>query len=128
MRLLRTGDPCPCCGEPIELTDPEALRRLTAAAEQLGLPDRRETAKQENEPLTLGELERMARKGLAVWCVDRDGAGCGVLSMREDWWDNKKESPYICLPNEERGMNQYSVEFMLELGAEFYRRRPEASA
>jgi hypothetical protein len=36
MRLLRTVDPCPCCGEPIELTDPEALRRLTAAAEPAG--------------------------------------------------------------------------------------------
>lgn len=78
-----------------------------------------------NAPLSLNELEYMARKGTAVWCVDSDGIDCGVLSMREDWWNNGQESPYICLPNEEGGMNQYSVEFMMELGAAFYRSKPK---
>ncbi len=39
-RILRTGDPCPCCGMPIRLTDPDALRMLALAADMLGLPDR----------------------------------------------------------------------------------------
>ena len=39
MRVLKTGDPCPCCGEPIPLTDPDALRLLAMLADVLGLPD-----------------------------------------------------------------------------------------
>lgn len=39
MRILKTGDPCPCCGQPIPLTDPSALRLLTLTADLLGLPD-----------------------------------------------------------------------------------------
>ena len=39
MRLLRTGDPCPCCGQPIPLTNPDALRLLALTADLLGLPD-----------------------------------------------------------------------------------------
>ena len=27
--ILRTGDPCPCCGKPIKTTDPVLLRLLT---------------------------------------------------------------------------------------------------
>ncbi len=38
MRTLKTGDPCPCCGMPIQLTDPEALRMLAMVADLLGLP------------------------------------------------------------------------------------------
>lgn len=30
MKLLKTGDPCPCCGQPIRSTNPEALRLLTS--------------------------------------------------------------------------------------------------
>lgn len=26
---LRTGDPCPCCGQPIKTKDPDLLRLLT---------------------------------------------------------------------------------------------------
>ena len=40
MRVLKTGDPCPCCGEPIPLTDPDALRLLAMMADLLGLPER----------------------------------------------------------------------------------------
>lgn len=39
MRILKTGDPCPCCGQPITLTDPDALHLLALAADLLGLPD-----------------------------------------------------------------------------------------
>ena len=35
-RVLKTGDPCPFCGQPIRLTDPDALRLLAAIA---GVPD-----------------------------------------------------------------------------------------
>ena len=40
MRVLKTGDPCPCCGKPIPLTDPHALRLLAMLADIMGLPER----------------------------------------------------------------------------------------
>lgn len=49
MNGLRTGDPCPCCGMPIKLTDPDALRLLTLLAEHMGLPDRREERRELDE-------------------------------------------------------------------------------
>lgn len=39
MRVLKTGDPCPCCGKPIRFTDPDALRLLAMMADILGLPE-----------------------------------------------------------------------------------------
>ena len=27
--MLKTGDPCPCCGQPIKTTDPDMLALLT---------------------------------------------------------------------------------------------------
>jgi len=39
VRTLKTGDPCPCCGRPIKLTDPEALRMLAMIADMLGFPE-----------------------------------------------------------------------------------------
>lgn len=39
MKILKTGDPCPCCGQPIRLTDPAALRLLAAVADIAGFPD-----------------------------------------------------------------------------------------
>lgn len=32
-RLLRPGDPCPCCGNPIRATDEQVLLCLTRIAE-----------------------------------------------------------------------------------------------
>ena len=29
MKSLKTGDPCPCCGQPIKSTNPEVLSLLT---------------------------------------------------------------------------------------------------
>ncbi len=29
MRILKSGDPCPFCGQPLRQTDPDALRRLS---------------------------------------------------------------------------------------------------
>ena len=45
MRILKTGDPCPFCGQPIRLTDPDALRLLAAVADIVGLPERKKEAK-----------------------------------------------------------------------------------
>lgn len=42
MRILKTGDPCPFCGQPIRLTDPDALRLLAAIADIAGVPDPKE--------------------------------------------------------------------------------------
>jgi len=42
MRVLKTGDPCPCCGKPILLTDPDALRLLALLADTLEFLDRRD--------------------------------------------------------------------------------------
>lgn len=39
MRILKTGDPCPFCGQPLRQTDPDALRLLAAIADIAGLPD-----------------------------------------------------------------------------------------
>lgn len=39
MRILKTGDPCPFCGQPLRQTDPDALRLLAAVADIAGLPD-----------------------------------------------------------------------------------------
>ena len=39
MRILKTGDPCPFCGQPLRQTDPDALRLLAAIADIVGLPD-----------------------------------------------------------------------------------------
>lgn len=35
MKLLKPGDPCPCCGESIKTNDPEKLWILTVIAMQL---------------------------------------------------------------------------------------------
>lgn len=36
MRLLKTGDPCPCCGQPIRTDDPDRLLALNWLAWVLG--------------------------------------------------------------------------------------------
>lgn len=33
--MLRTGDPCPCCGQPIKTTDPVLLRLLTCIRDEM---------------------------------------------------------------------------------------------
>ncbi|MGM9660758.1 MAG: hypothetical protein ACI3WQ_09175, partial [Faecousia sp.] len=53
--MLKTGDPCPCCGQPIKTKDPEILRLLTcirdsyplsSAYEELRKEKRRENRRQ----------------------------------------------------------------------------------
>lgn len=39
MRILKTGDPCPFCGQSIRTEDPQALRLLAAVADIVGFPD-----------------------------------------------------------------------------------------
>lgn len=34
-KRLRTGDPCPCCGQPIRTTDPQLLDLLSRIAANL---------------------------------------------------------------------------------------------
>lgn len=33
MKILKPGDPCPCCGQPIKWKNPRILQLLTYAAE-----------------------------------------------------------------------------------------------
>lgn len=33
--MLRTGDPCPCCGQPIKTMDPVLLRLLTLIRDEM---------------------------------------------------------------------------------------------
>lgn len=35
MAELRTGDPCPCCGQPIKSKDPDVLRLLNWIRDQM---------------------------------------------------------------------------------------------
>ena len=81
-------------------------------------------SRKDNPPLTLEELREMTKSGVAVWCHDADGIAQGLLCMQEDWYDNCK-SPHIWLLDEESHAGVYSVRFMLECGAKFYRRKPE---
>lgn len=39
MRILNTGEPCPCCGQPIPLTDDLHLLLLTSQCVLMGLLD-----------------------------------------------------------------------------------------
>ena len=38
MNILKTGDPCPCCGQPIQTTDPITLGLLTVVKDMFGPP------------------------------------------------------------------------------------------
>lgn len=38
MKILETGDPCPCCGQPIKSKDPEILYLLSWIAQMKHLP------------------------------------------------------------------------------------------
>ena len=38
MKILETGDPCPCCGQPIKSKDPEVLYLLSWIAQMDRLP------------------------------------------------------------------------------------------
>ena len=37
MRMYKTGDLCPCCGQPIRHTDPEQLRLFSMLVDVMGL-------------------------------------------------------------------------------------------
>ena len=38
MKMLKKGDPCPCCGRPIKTADPEVLYLLSWIAVQRRFP------------------------------------------------------------------------------------------
>lgn len=44
MKILRPGDPCPCCGRPIKSKNPDVLRLLTLIAERRAFPSAEEIA------------------------------------------------------------------------------------
>ena len=47
MKILKPGDPCPCCGKPIKTTDPADLFMLTVLAdwmERHGIIDPQESS------------------------------------------------------------------------------------
>lgn len=37
MKIYKTGEPCPCCGRPIQMESPEALRLFSIVVDMLGL-------------------------------------------------------------------------------------------
>lgn len=49
-RPLETGDPCPCCGQPIRSTDPDVLRLLTLIRDNRVMP-------------TVEQSQKIARRG-----------------------------------------------------------------
>lgn len=38
MKILKTGDPCPCCGKPIQSRDNDVLMMLSWVADKRRLP------------------------------------------------------------------------------------------
>ena len=41
VRLYKTGDPCPCCGQPIKVIDPEELLEFSLLVDFMGIKDER---------------------------------------------------------------------------------------
>ena len=41
IRLYKTGDPCPCCGQPIKARDPEELLEFSMLVDFMGIKDER---------------------------------------------------------------------------------------
>ena len=62
MRMLETGDPCPCCGQPILSEDPAVLALLTrvAAGRRLLTAEEIQALRKEN---TAGGQGRTAERG-----------------------------------------------------------------
>lgn len=63
MILYKTGDPCPCCGQPIKLTAQADLYALSAIAHLLGLNDVART----EAALKAAEERRRERKREERW-------------------------------------------------------------
>lgn len=55
MKIYKTGEPCPCCGQPIRLTDRSALRLFSIVVDMLGLEGAAEAAA--SEPWKCGECK-----------------------------------------------------------------------
>ena len=41
IRLYKTGDPCPCCNQPIKATDPDELLEFSMLVDFMGIKDDR---------------------------------------------------------------------------------------
>ena len=55
--MLRTGDPCPCCGQPIQTTDPELLELLNWIAMERRWPTIRDIRAIRERAKKRGEAE-----------------------------------------------------------------------
>lgn len=83
MRILKTGDPCPICGQPILTEDPRTLRLLAAIADIAGLPDREKVIPGGRvwPPFRGGEAVRKPRPTLTGW-PKRKGGWNGTADIR----------------------------------------------
>ena len=90
MRILRTGECCPFCGQPLQQKDPEALRLLAAIADIAGLPEPEEEEQTherdvqspsrgiESQP---GPFVRHRHPGIADAPLHRQGTGHEPLEL-----------------------------------------------
>lgn len=80
MRLLKPGDPCPFCGKPLKLTDPEALAMLAYLVDVFGLP----------EPPAGGKGD----KTMAMQCTRPSWSDHEYDARPCDQWDWTKKKPF----------------------------------
>lgn len=74
-----------------------------------------------NELLTLEELRGM--DGEPVWCKDNT-VDAGIIRLAEDWATERLEAHFWTF-DAEGNPRCYNVRLMLEMGANFYRRKPD---
>ena len=77
-----------------------------------------------NQALALDELREMARLGKSTWCVDTDGTAQGLLCYVDCVFADGKDA-HIWLLDIEGNAGRYNVRYMIEMGAKFYRDKPE---
>lgn len=79
------------------------------------------TAEPPSAPLTLTELRGM--DGEPVWCKDNT-VGAGIIRLAEDWATGQLEAHFWTFDTE-GNPRCYNVRLTLEMGANFYRRKPD---
>ena len=77
-----------------------------------------------NAPLTLEELRGM--DGEPVWCEDNT-VDAGIIRLAENWATGRLEADFWTF-DEDGNPRCYNVRLTLEMGARFYRRKPEILA
>lgn len=79
------------------------------------------TAEPPNDPLTLEELRGMDEE--PVWCEDNT-VDAGIVRLAEDWATERVEA-HVWIFDAEGNPKCYNVRLMLEMGAKFYRLKPD---